>query len=84
MSDKPNVPNMPTDDQEPFIPPSIVLGLAALGLIVALTALLTQPNAGAVVLFSLAFTVLALIFWVVIAPNQAKEFVTGRGLRFGG
>ncbi|MBC7809548.1 MAG: Gldg family protein [Burkholderiales bacterium] len=80
----PELNNTPVGDQEPFVPPVYMLGLAAVGLIVALFVLLTQPSFNVVGYGGLAFAVLALIAWVLLAPDQAKGVLTGRAVRFGG
>ncbi|NWF69579.1 MAG: Gldg family protein [Chloroflexi bacterium] len=82
MTTNPETPVNP--ENEPFIPPNILLGLAALGLTVALFVRLTQPQFGVIGWGTLAFTVLALAAWAVLAPEQAREFMRGRALRFGG
>jgi hypothetical protein len=77
-------PNLtPETAQEPFIPPQYLLALAGIFFIVALGAFLLQGEA--VVLFgALAFGILSLIVWVLMAPKQAGELLTGRSLRYGG
>lgn len=84
MTVNPN-PNTPTTtDSEPFIPPNIMLGLGVLGIVVAVLVRLTQPEFGVVGWGALAFTLLALIAWAVLAPDQVRELARGRALRFGG
>src|SRR3954452_17658267 len=73
-----------TTQQEPFIPPQYLLILSALGFIVALVVLLTQPEFGVVGYGGLAFGILAVLMWVVLAPQQARSVFTGRTARFGG
>lgn len=70
--------------QDPFIPPVVLIGLSVLGFIVALIVAFTQPSFGIVGYGGLAFGVLALLAWVLIAPDQARSIVTGRTVRFGG
>lgn len=70
--------------QEPFIPPHYLLILSALGFLAALFVGLTQPEFGVVGYGGLAFGILALLMWVLIAPEQAKAALTGRTVRFGG
>lgn len=78
-------PNSPADlSSEPFIPPRLLLVLAAAGFIVALVVLFTQPTFNVVGYGALAFGVLALLAWVVIAPAEARNVLTGRTVRFGG
>ena len=70
--------------QEPFIPPHYLLILSALGFLAALVVRLTQPEFGVVGYGGLAFGILALLMWVLIAPDQARAVLTGRTARFGG
>lgn len=72
------------DDSEPFIPPGYMLGLAALGFLVALVVLFTQPSFGVVGFGGLALGVLALIAWAALSPRQAGRALTGRTARYGG
>jgi hypothetical protein len=77
-------PNItPETAQEPFIPPQYLLALAGVFFVVALGVLLLQGEA--VIGFgALAFGVLFLILWVLMAPKQAGNFLSGRSLRYGG
>jgi len=70
--------------QEPFIPPHYLLILSALGFLAALVVGLTQPEFGVVGFGGLAFGILALLMWVLLAPEQARAALTGRTARFGG
>lgn len=72
------------NSQEPFIPPHYLLILSALGFLAALVVGLTQPEFGVVGYGGLAFGILALLMWILIAPEQAKAALTGRTVRFGG
>ncbi len=74
----------PEHSQEPFIPPHYLLILSALGFLAALVVALTQPEFGVVGFGGLAFGVLALLMWVLLAPQQARAALTGRTARFGG
>lgn len=73
-----------SDENEPFIPPGYMLGLAALGFVVALVVLFTQPTFGVVGFGGLALGILALIAWVALSPRQAGRALTGRTARYGG
>ena len=73
-----------TSQQEPFIPPQYLLILSALGFIVAIVVALTQPEFGVVGYGGVAFGILALLMWVLLAPQQARNAFTGRTARFGG
>ena len=79
-------PNMvqPMGEQEPFIPPSWILGLAGIGLLVALVVRFTQAQFGVIGWGGLALAALALVVWVFMSPAQAKAIVTGRTARYGG
>ena len=72
------------NSQEPFIPPHYLLILSALGFLAALVVALTQPEFGVVGFGGLAFGILALLMWVLLAPEQARAALTGRTARFGG
>lgn len=83
MSDlTPNVKNDAA--QEPLFPPSLLLAVAGIGLLVALIVLFTQPTFTVVGYGGLAFAALALIAWALFAPQQARDTLSGRALRFGG
>ncbi len=75
-------PNIP-QEQEPFIPPSYMLILAGLGLLVALGVALTQPSFNVVGWGALGIAALSLIAWVFMAPEQARAVLTGRTARYG-
>lgn len=74
----------PTNQQEPFIPPQYLLILSGLGFVVAIVVALTQAEFGVVGYGGLAFGVLALLMWALMAPQQARSAFTGRTARFGG
>lgn len=74
----------PGQEGEPLIPPQILLGIGVVGLVVALLVLLTQPTFGVVGWAGLAFGIVGLIAWVVMAPEQAGAFMGQRNVRFGG
>ncbi len=71
-------------EEDPFIPPSYLLILAGVGLLVALAVFFTQPTFTVVGWGGLGITALSLIAWAVTAPEQARAAVTGRTARFGG
>src|SRR5664279_2849812 len=73
-----------TNQQEPFIPPQYLLILSGLGFLVAVIVALTQPEFGVVGFGALAFGILALLMWVLLAPKTARAVFTGRTARFGG
>ncbi len=70
--------------QEPFIPPRYLLILSALGFFVAIIVALTQPEFGVVGYGGIAFGLLALLMWGLLAPQDARSVFTGRTARFGG
>lgn len=89
MTDNQNKPIVPPESgdavpEDAFIPPWLLLGLSGLGFIVALIVALTQPTFGIIGYGGIAFGVLALIAWILLAPAQAKGVLTGRTVRFGG
>ena len=70
-------------DDQPFLPPRSLLGLALAGALVALVAF--AMGADAVVAWgALGIALLALAGWALTAPQQARAVLTGRTLRFGG
>lgn len=87
MIDPKNQNQLPEDiemEQEPFIPPHYLLLLSVLGFIVAGIVAFTQPTFSVVGYGGLAFGFLALLAWILLAPQQAKAVVTGRTAQFGG
>ncbi len=72
------------ESQEPFIPPSLMLILAGIGLLVAVVVALTQPTFTVVGYGGLALMVASLILWVLLAPGDARAALTGRTVRYGG
>ncbi|MBL8163629.1 MAG: GldG family protein [Anaerolineae bacterium] len=78
------IPNTTPKEQEPFIPPYFMLILAAVGFIVALVVLLTQPQFTVVGWGGLGLGLLSLLAWVLMAPQQARALVTGRTALYGG
>jgi hypothetical protein len=78
----PNLP--PPADQEPFIPPFWLLIVALVGFAVAFVVLATQPAFNVVGWGGLGLGVLSLIAWALMAPQQARNLLTGKTARFGG
>jgi hypothetical protein len=74
----------PTQNNEPIIPPGILLLLSAGGLIVALTTALTQTSFGVVGWGGLAVGIVALFVWALMNPEDLLNLFQGRGLAFGG
>jgi ABC-type uncharacterized transport system involved in gliding motility auxiliary subunit len=72
------------ETQEPFIPPSLLLILAGVGLFVAVVVALTQPTFTVVGYGGLALTAASLVLWVLLAPGEARAALTGRTVRYGG
>ncbi len=82
---QPTQPNLePSPEQEPIIPPVYLLALAAIGFFVALIAWVSQPIFGVVGFAGLGIGILALLAWILLAPQQALAVVSGRTARFGG
>lgn len=71
-------------DEQAIIPPHYLVILALVGLLIALVVAFTQPTFSVVGWGGLGITVLSLVAWVLMAPEQAKAFITGRTVRFGG
>jgi len=85
MNDQtPNTTPETMPEQEPFIPPSYLLGLSIIGFIGALIVLLTQPTFGVVGWGSLIFGAILFVGWLLMAPKNGVSPVRGRTLRYGG
>jgi hypothetical protein len=82
MSTTPQQP--PVDDNEPLIPPQYLLLMAAAGLVTVVLVFLTQSEINVIGWIAMAFSVLALAFMVLTAPQYVVQLVTGRAVRFGG
>lgn len=80
----PNTASSNTRGEEPFIPPSYLLILSGIGLLVALVVFFTQPTFTVVGWGGLGIAALAFLAWVLAAPEQARAALTGRTARFGG
>lgn len=76
-------PEIQPDDQA-IIPPYYLLIVALAGALIALVVGLTQPTFTVVGWGGLGIAILALIAWVLMAPEQARAVLTGRTVRFGG
>lgn len=74
----------PAADADPIIPPSYLLGLAGLGLLVAVFVALTQPAFDVFGWGGLALAVLALIGWALLSPARLRQVFSSRWLRYGG
>ncbi len=74
----------PMAEDEPFIPAYYMLIIALIGFVVALVVLFTQPTFSVVGWGGLGIGLLSLAAWVLMAPQQARELLTGRTVRFGG
>ncbi len=70
-------------DDQPFLPPRSLLGLALAAALVALVAFAMGADA-AVAWGALGIALLALLGWAVTAPQELRAVLTGRTLRFGG
>lgn len=78
---------IPEEDQlpeEPFISPRLMLFVAAFGLIVAFFVWVTQPEFNVVGFGGLALSAVSIIAYLLLDPQGAKDFLTGRTVRFGG
>jgi hypothetical protein len=72
------------EPQEPFFPPRYLLIVAIAAFAVAFIVALTQPVFGVIGYGSAALGILALLAWVLMAPDAARGAVTGRTARYGG
>lgn len=79
-----NSPQPAAPEQDPIIPPSFLLGLAGLGLLIALIVALTQPAFDVIGWGGLALAALALVGWMLLAPERARQVFSSRWLRYGG
>lgn len=77
-------PEIMPENQEPFIPPQYLLIVSGVAFVVAIIVAVTQADFGVVGFGALALGVLALIGWALMAPDQLRAMLTGRGARFGG
>lgn len=84
MTEQTPNPTPETVDQEPFIPPGLLLILAGAGALVAALVFLTQNTFGVVGIGALALAVVCLVLWGLMAPDQLRSVLTGRTLRYGG
>ena len=70
--------------EQPIIPPGVLLGISGLSLLAALGVLLINGALGVGGWAALAIFLLSLILLVVLAPQKVVGALTGRTLRFGG
>ncbi|MDX2161681.1 MAG: Gldg family protein [bacterium] len=85
MTDNQNNPiATPASQQEPLIPPSYLLTIGVIGILVAIVVAITQPEFGAIGFGGLGLGILSFIAWMLLAPQQAFGLLTGRTARFGG
>lgn len=76
-----NMQNENTNDA-PLFSPSLLVGGAGLALLVGIIVLVALPGAGALGYGALGIGLLLLILTLVLAPQQAVAFLTGRNFRF--
>lgn len=81
MSDYPQNPNT---QNEPLIPPQVLLYVAIFGFLIAIVVLFTQPEFSVIGYGGLAIGLLSLLAWGLLAPEQLRAAFTGRTARFGG
>lgn len=74
----------PTQQEEAFFPPWIMLALTAGGLIVALLVFFTQTTFTVVGWGGLGIAALSFVAWILMNPQEAAAVFTGRTARFGG
>jgi ABC-type uncharacterized transport system involved in gliding motility auxiliary subunit len=84
MAEQTPNPTPQTAEQEPFIPPSLLLYLALAGFVAAGIVFFTQDTFNVVGIGGLFVGIASLVLWGLLAPDQARGVLTGRTLRFGG
>jgi len=71
-------------NQQPVIPPVLLLLIALGGLLVALFVWVTQPSFGVIGVGALGVSGLSLLMWALLVPEQLMALLRGRALSFGG
>lgn len=66
------------------IPPGLLPIIAVIGIVVALVVGLTQSEFNVIGWGSLGLAGLAIIAWALMSPEQVREILSGRSMRFGG
>jgi hypothetical protein len=69
---------------EPFIPPVVLLGLAGAGLLAAVANAFINQELGFIGLAGVIVAVFSLGFWAATNPEQIRNILKGRFLLFGG
>jgi len=77
-------PTTPNPEQEPIIPPSVLLIIAAAAFLLAVGVLFTQTEFGVVGFGALAVGIISLVVWGVMNPQDAMNLISGRAVSFGG
>lgn len=79
-------PEQETVEEElpPIIPPWVLLAVAGLGLLAVVAVLFLAPTFNIFGWAGLATTVIALVIWALMFPEEVVKLLKGRGLAFGG
>lgn len=80
MSDN-NLSNTP---ETPIIPPMIFMAVAVIGLFVALGVAVVNGSLNVVGIGALAVSILSIVMWGVLNPQQFTNMLRGRAVSFGG
>jgi hypothetical protein len=72
------------NQNEPIIPPVVLLGLAGIGLLAAAANAFIAQELGFIGLAGLIVAIFSLIFWAATNPEQTRSILKGRFLLFGG
>jgi hypothetical protein len=73
-----------TLDQEPLIPPNLLLIVAGIALLATLFIWFTQPTFGVVGIGAAFVAIVCFVLWLILAPDKARAAFSGRTLRYGG
>lgn len=73
----------PDFDAKPLFPPVYLLGIAGIGFLVALYVWLTQSTSEIEFWGGVGVGVVCLLAWALMAPEQVRAVLTGRGFQYG-
>ncbi|MCA9914699.1 MAG: Gldg family protein [Anaerolineae bacterium] len=77
-------PTTPNPEQEPIIPPSVLLIIAAVSFLLAVGVLFTQTDFGVVGFGALGVGIISLVVWAAMNPDDFMNLLRGRAVSFGG
>lgn len=72
-----------TENEAPIIPPALFLGITLVSLVAALLAFALGAEA-VITIGALVFGLISLVAWVIFNPQEALNFIRGRGVSYGG